>query len=169
MAPISESNFPMALDLPVRRRMLGSLRLSLAAAGLAALVACATPERVTPQQSADRQLQRAIQAAHPRGGNISRARNLLEGLVAADDAASRALHPYARSLLDQINERQRLGQLNERLQQQLERSAQQLAESQLHAEGLQRKLDALAEIERSLSPRPAAPLPLQAPRRGTPP
>ncbi len=167
----------MAPDPSLRRGMPATLRLSLAAAALAALAGCATPtpaprqppERPSPQQSAERQLQRAMQAAHPRSGNTSRARSLLEGLLAADDEASRALHPYARTLLDQLNERQRLGQLNERLEQQLERSAHQLAESELHAEGLQRKLDALAEIERSLSPRPATALPLQAPPRGAPP
>lgn len=165
----------MVLDPSLRRRRLHSLRLSLAAAALAALAACATPtpretrDRASPQQSAERQLQRAMQAAHPRSGSASRARSLLEGLLAAEDEASRALHPFARALLDQLIERQRLGQVNERLEQQLERSAQQLAESEQHAEALQRKLDALAEIERSLPPRPVTPLPLQAPPRGLPP
>lgn len=159
----------MVPDPSLRRQMCRILRHSLAAAGLAALAACATPtpretgDRVSPQERAERQLQRAMQAAHPRSGSPSRARSLLEGLLAAEDEASRALRPFARSLLDQLVERQRLGQLNERLERQLERSAQQLAESEQHAEALQRKLDALAEIERSLSPRPATSLPLQAP------
>lgn len=87
-------------------------------------------------------LQQAMQAAHPRTGNVARAKALLETLLAATDDASRAQHPYARTLLDQINERQRLVQL-------AERTNQQLKDSQLRTEELQRKIDALADIERT--------------------
>lgn len=87
-------------------------------------------------------LQQAMQAAHPRTGNAARAKAMLETLLAATDDASRAQHPYARTLLDQINERQRLVQL-------AERTNQQLKDSQLRTEELQRKIDKLAEIERT--------------------
>lgn len=87
-------------------------------------------------------LQQAMQAAHPRTGNAARAKAMLETLLAATDDASRAQHPYARTLLDQINERQRLAQL-------AERTNQQLKDSQLRTDELQRKIDALADIERT--------------------
>ncbi|MDP3874500.1 MAG: hypothetical protein Q8Q80_17705 [Methyloversatilis sp.] len=95
-------------------------------------------------------LQQAMQAAHPRTGNAARAKALLETLLATTDDASRAQHPYARSLLDQINERQRLVQ-------QAERTSQQLKDSQLRNDELQRKIDALADIERTP--------PVRAPKR----
>lgn len=98
-------------------------------------------------------LQRAIHAAQPRQAKLQRARSLLEKLLAADDAESRALQPYARALLQQIDERQRLGALNARLSQQLARSNDALKESKEHNEKLQQQLDALTEIERSLTPR----------------
>jgi septal ring factor EnvC (AmiA/AmiB activator) len=65
----------------------------------------------------------------------------------------------ARQLQEQTAERQRLETVVQRLTQQLERSNQQLKDSQRQAELLQQKLDALAEIERSLpaSPRSTAP------------
>jgi hypothetical protein len=91
-------------------------------------------------------LSEALPAAHPRTGNAARAKPLLEKLLAATDDASRAQHRYARTLLDQINERQRLLQ-------QAERHAQQLKDSQLRTEELQRKIDALADIERTPSTR----------------
>ena len=106
----------------------------------------------SPKAGAEQTLQAAISAARPRQSNLPRARNLLQGLLAAEDAESRALQPYARALLDQIQERQRLLGLNERLNQQLEQSAAALKDSEQRNEALQRKLDALAEIERSLAP-----------------
>ncbi|WP_018413195.1 hypothetical protein [Methyloversatilis thermotolerans] len=102
------------------------------------------------ERDAERRLQQAMQWAQPRGGQLARARSQLEAFLALDDEAARTLHPYARALLDQVMERQRLDAANSRLTQQLERSAQQLKDSQARAEELQRKLDALADIERSL-------------------
>jgi hypothetical protein len=87
-------------------------------------------------------------------GNAARARTLLEAHLAARDEASRALLPYARTLLDQIIERQRLDVANVRLTQQLERSGQQLKDSQQLNEDLQRKIDALADIELGTPARP---------------
>ncbi|WP_341643949.1 hypothetical protein [Thauera sp. SDU_THAU2] len=114
----------------------------------------------TQATTAEQTMQAAIRAARPRQSNLPRARSLLQGLLAAEDAESRALHPYARALLEQVQERQRLAGLNERLGQQLEQSAEALKDSEQRNEALQRKLDALAEIERSLTPPvPAAPRP----------
>ena len=131
--------------------------------------ACASTPKPSPtppapaeprSDAAERQLLLAIQAAHPRTGNPARARALLEALLAAGDDASRALHPYARALLEQLAERQRLDAANLRLTQQLERTGQQLKDSQQRSEDLQRKVDALADIERTL--------PARAPTRAAP-
>jgi chromosome segregation ATPase len=115
----------------------------------------------TPVNTAERQLQQAMQAAQPRGGNLARARTLLEALVASTEDEARAVQPYAKSLLEQVIERQRLDAANVKLTQQLERSSQQLKDSQGRADELQRKLDALADIERSLPP-------ARIPSRGVP-
>lgn len=149
----------------MRTPMLRSTILALALG----LAACASPPKPSPtspapveprSDAAERLLQQAIQAAHPRTGNPARARALLEALLAAGDDASRALHPYARALLDQLTERQRLDAANLRLTQQLERTGQQLKDSQQRGEDLQRKVDALADIERRL--------PARAPTRAAP-
>ncbi|WP_018227959.1 hypothetical protein [Methyloversatilis universalis] len=124
----------------------------------------ASPTAAQPEalmSDAERQLLQALQAAQPRGGNPARARTLLDALLAAQDDASKAVHPHARALLDLLNERQRLDAANQKLTQQLERSSQQAKDSQARADELQRKLDALADIERSL---PGA----RVPSRGVP-
>lgn len=126
--------------------------------------AVAQPTAAQPEalmSDAERQLLQALQAAQPRGGNPARARTLLDALLAAQDDASKAVHPHARALLDLLNERQRLDAANQKLTQQLERSSQQAKDSQARADELQRKLDALADIERSL---PGA----RVPSRGVP-
>ena len=102
-------------------------------------------------------LQQAMRAAQPRQSKLQRARSLLEKLLAAEDPDSRALHPYARTLLQQIDERQRLTGLNERLSRQLARSEGALKDSTERNGTLQQKIDALTEIERSLAPRTPAP------------
>lgn len=145
------------------------LRRCLSAGVLLLLIGCASvkpPAAVQPDVPASAEvstvdllpLQPVLQAAHPRTGNAARARTLLESHLAARDDASRALHPallpYARALLDQIIERQRLDAANVRLTQQLERSGQQLKDSQQLNEDLQRKIDALADIELGTPARP---------------
>lgn len=141
------------------------LRRCLSAGALLLLAGCASverpatvePEVPVPSAAATVDLlplQQALQAAHPRTGNAARARTLLEVHLAAQDEASRALHPYARTLLDQIIERQRLDTANVRLTQQLERAGQQLKDSQQLNEDLQRKIDALADIELGTPVRP---------------
>ncbi|WP_240498754.1 hypothetical protein [Thauera propionica] len=139
----------------------------LPALGFIGLAACTSvpppvqpiepPHPVAQVNLAEQTLERAIRATGQRPPNLARARSLLEGLLAADDPDARALHPYARALLEQLGERQRLTTLNERLTEQLERSTAALEESEQRSATLQRKLDALAEIERSLAPRGPAP------------
>jgi hypothetical protein len=139
----------------------------LPALGFIGLAACTSvpppvqpiepPHPVAQVNLAEQTLERAIRATGQRPPNLARARSLLEGLLAADDPDARALHPYARALLEQLGERQRLTTLNERLTEQLERSTAALEESEQRSATLQRKLDALAEIERSLAPLGPAP------------
>jgi hypothetical protein len=103
------------------------------------------------------QLRLAMLLGQPRGGtNLPRALTLLDAVLAAGQPEARALHPVARLLADQIQERQRLEATAERLTQQLERTGQQLRESQRHGDQLKEKLDALTEIERTLPARPPA-------------
>lgn len=143
------------------RPMIVALALGVGACASTPKPSPTPPAPVEPRSdAAERQLLLAIQAAHPRTGNPARARALLEALLAAGDDASRALHPYARALLDQLAERQRLDAANLRLTQQLERTGQQLKDSQQRSEDLQRKVDALADIERTL--------PARAPTRAAP-
>lgn len=144
----------------------------------ALLAACATPAGDKPEdpaevpeagaaqpQSAAARMQRAIELAQPRKSNLGRARALLENVLADHSDDARAHHFYARALLDQVNERIRLSANIDRLNQQIEQNTRQLRDSQQQREQLQRKLDALAEIEGNLSPRsPALPLPAAKPQ-----
>lgn len=118
------------------------------------------------ERSAEARMRLALLSLHPRTLNLPRARTLLESVLAAQDADAQAMHDLARLLLDQVSERLRLDTLNDRLAQQVERngaqfelSARQLDEARARADALQRKLDALAEIERDLSAPPRALLP----------
>lgn len=159
-------------------------RASLAAGILSAalLAACATPSgspldgvmtqepesseaSVAVQQGAAERLQQAMELVQPRKSNLGRARGLLQGVLADRSVDALPYHSYARTLLDQVNERIRLNANIERLTQQLEQNGRQLRDSQQQREQLQRKLDALAEIEGNLSPRGAAlPLPAAKPQ-----
>jgi len=158
---------------PICRPIALSLLCAALLAGCASLPGIGAPQDAREQQSetdsgvssAQEMLQDAIRVAGPRQSSLRRARSLLEGLLAAEDPESRAQQPCARALLEQINERQRLAGLNERLSQQLRRSEDSLKDSEQRNEALQRKLDALAEIERSLAPRSPAPVLPHAPAR----
>jgi|APTNR8051073442_1049403.scaffolds.fasta_scaffold12170_3 septal ring factor EnvC (AmiA/AmiB activator) len=121
-------------------------------------------------------LHAAVQATQPGSTRLGSARRTLERLLADDGAEARAWHPYARALLEQIRERQRLATLNEHLQrahEALDRSAGErarvLAELRRQHHALQGKLDDLTEIERRLepsaTPTPAADPPADAAER----
>lgn len=117
------------------------------------------------------QLRLAMLLSHPPGGgNLPRAISLLDAIGASDKPEAIALQPLARLLADQLQERQRLEHTAERLTQQLERTGQQLKDSQKEGQLLQEKLDALTEIERTLPAPPATPAALPPPpteRRNT--
>ena len=122
-------------------------------------------------EAAQQRLHAAVQASQPGEARLATARHALEKLLGDERAEARTLHPYARALLEQIRERQRLAVLAERLRRQLDdgipaAEARERELDALHRQNaeLQRKLDALAEIEHRLSP-PS--LPLQ-PRTGQP-
>ena len=146
---------------------------SLLPAVLAALAGCAglpawpTPadEANTPSaaalahEAAQQRLHAAVQAAQPGQDRLVTARRALESLLADDSAEARAHHPYARALLEQIRERQRLSAQNERLARELDERARGVEASSGELEllrrqnaELQNKLDALTDIERRLSP-----------------
>ncbi|WP_300449224.1 permease [Accumulibacter sp.] len=93
-------------------------------------------------------LRLAMLLAQPRGPlDLGRALSLLDGVLKAREAAAVSLHPLAQTLASQFQERLRLDAQNDRL-------AQQLKESQRRNVELQEKLDALTDIERSLSTLP---------------
>jgi len=104
-------------------------------------------------------MERALLFSRPPGGNIARAIALLDAVLASDHPDAPTLQPLARLLADQLLERHRLEAVNERLTVQLERTGQQLKDSQREADELQEKLEALTEIERTLPARPPAATP----------
>lgn len=96
------------------------------------------------------QIRQAMVLGHPRGPqDTGKALALLDQLLKSSDPAAVELHALARLLADYYNERQRL-------EAQLERQGVQLKESQRKAQDLQDKLDGLADIERTLTPRPGS-------------
>lgn len=125
-----------------------------------------TSAEANAHEAAQQKLHTAVQAAQPGQSRLGTARRALESLLADDSAEARALHPYARALLEQVRERQRLTTTNERLNRELEQrergsdeGERELGELRRQNAELQRKLDALTEIERRLSPpSPSRPL-----------
>ena len=138
----------------------------LAADGAAAPTTAAARSHEAAQQK----LHTAVQASQPGQGRLTQsrltqARRALESLLADDSAEARAHHPYARALLEQIRERQRLSAQTERLTRELderssgvEAGSRELDALRRQNAELQKKLDALTEIERRLSP-PMLPAP----------
>lgn len=100
------------------------------------------------------QVRLAMVYGQPRGGgDLGRALALLETVQKSSDPAAVSLYPLARLLADQYLERQRNDM-------QMEKLNQQLKDSQRRGDLLQEKIDALADIERSLPARPKASRPL---------
>ena len=94
--------------------------------------------------------------------DLVKAQALLDNVLRSSSPEAASLHPLARILAVNFQERQKLDTQNDKLTQQLkasemqnDRLAQQLKASQQHTDELQEKLDALANIERSLPVRPA--------------
>ncbi len=95
-----------------------------------------------------RQLQLALALLQTQqAADGQRAQGLLQKVLGTEDAQAQALHPLARLILAQ-----QAGQ--RRLEDQVERQAQQLRDSQRRIDQLSDRLDALRAIERSLPSRP---------------
>ena len=88
--------------------------------------------------------------------NLPRAQSLLAGILKSNEASANSLHPLARLLTTHYSERQKLEQQNTRLTTQMNELEGRLGDSERRNEELQRKIDALADIERSLPKPPAA-------------
>ncbi|MDB5964236.1 MAG: hypothetical protein JWQ72_736, partial [Polaromonas sp.] len=82
--------------------------------------------------------------------DLARAQELLQRVLASSDARARPLHSLARLLAARILEQRRV-------EDQLDRQGQQLRDAQRRLEQTNDKLEALKEIERSLSRPGAAP------------
>lgn len=94
--------------------------------------------------------------------DLPRARALLDAVLSTDDDDARAVHPLARLLADDVLERVRLGHQLEGLDARLQASEQARA-------ALQKKLEELTEIERSLPTRPLPDPGLPSPTEPAPP
>lgn len=96
------------------------------------------------------QLRMAMLLGHPRfQQDLGKAMALLDTILKSADPAALALQPLARMLADNYAERVKL-------EGQLEKQGGQLKESLRKAAELQEKLDGLADIERTLTPRPGS-------------
>ena len=85
---------------------------------------------------------------HPRvQHDLNKALGLLDAVLKSNDPAAVPFHPLARQIADNYLERLKL-------EGQLDKQGQQLKESQRKVAELQDKLDSLADIERTLTPRP---------------
>ena len=102
------------------------------------------------RQTPATQVRMAMLLYHPKAQqDHGKAVALLENVLKSTDPAALVLHPLARLLVDNYQERARLeGQLG--------KQEGQLKDGQRKITELQDKLDSLADIERTLTPRPRA-------------
>ena len=122
----------------------GLSRMTPAELGRERMVLTAVPQ--TPYT----QVRMAMLLGHPRvQQDLGRGLSLLDSVLKSNDPAAMAFHPLARAVADNYLERIKLDG-------QLEKQAQQLKDSQRKVTELQEKLDSLADIERTLTPRPPA-------------
>lgn len=122
----------------------GLSRLSGAELGRERMVLSAVPQ--TPYT----QIRMAMLLGHPRvQQDLGKGLALLDSVLKSNDPAAVPFHPLARQVADNYQERLKL-------EGQLDKQGQQLKESQRKAGELQDKLDSLADIERTLTPRPRA-------------
>lgn len=116
-------------------------RMTLAELGRERMVLAALP--LNPNT----QIRMAMLFGHPRTQqDLGKSLGLLDQLLKSNDPAAISLQPLARMLADNYSERQKL-------EGQVERQTLQSKESQRKATELQEKLDALADIERTLPSR----------------
>jgi hypothetical protein len=122
----------------------GLSRMTPAELGRERMVLTAVPQ--TPYT----QVRMAMLLGHPRvQQDLGKALSLLDSVLKSSDPAAIAFHPLARAVADNYLERTKLDG-------QLEKQGQQLKDSQRRATELQEKLDSLADIERTLTPRSPA-------------
>jgi len=122
----------------------GLSRMTPAELGRERMVLTAVPQ--TPFT----QVRMAMLLGHPRvQQDLGKALSLLDSVLKSSEPAAIAFHPLAREIADNYLERTKL-------EAQLEKQGLQLKESQRKATELQEKLDSLADIERTLTPRPPA-------------
>ena len=89
-------------------------------------------------------------------GDVARAIGVLDPLARSSSPDVAPWQPWARLLLARYAEQRRI-------EDQLDRQAQQLREQQRRIDQLNNQVEALKAIERSMAPRPAAPLPSPPP------
>lgn len=119
----------------------GLSKISAAELGRERMVLSAVPQ--TPFT----QVRMAMLLGHPRvQQDLGKALALLDNVLKSNDPAAVPFHPLARLLSDNYIERAKL-------ENQLDKQGQQLKDSQRKASELQEKLDSLADIERTLTPR----------------
>ncbi len=107
------------------------------------------------------QVRTAMLLGQPRATtDLARALGLLDSVLKSTAPEAVSLQPLARTLANQYQERLRLETQNEKLTQQLREGREAQRESQRRNDELQKKLEALTDIEQSLSTRP--------PRRSNP-
>lgn len=87
--------------------------------------------------------------------DLVRGQDLLQRVLANGSAEARVLHPLARLLATRYAEQRRV-------EDQLDRQGQQLRETQRRLDQTSDRLEALKEIERSLTPRPGSTAPAAA-------
>lgn len=103
------------------------------------------------RQTPSAHLRQAMLLAQSRGTtDLSRAIALLDGVLKTNAPESVSLHPLARALAQQYQERLKLEQEKQKLEVQNEKLALQLKDSQRRGDEIQEKLDAMANIEHSI-------------------
>lgn len=112
-------------------------------------------QRLTDKPEATRlpadDMQLAMALAHTRSSaDLVRAQAVLQRLMANPREDARGLHPLAGLLATRYAEQRRL-------EEQVERQAQQLREQQRRIDQLNERLEAVRAVERSLAPRPVSP------------
>ncbi|MDD5363955.1 MAG: hypothetical protein PHR30_01335 [Gallionellaceae bacterium] len=99
----------------------------------------------------------AMVLGQPRGsGNLDKAMTMLNAVLKSDRPAAVSLHPLARLLVSHYLEYQENAAAMDKFAQEIIRLNQQIKAEQLRAETLQQKIDALANIEHTLTVYPAA-------------
>ena len=120
----------------------GLARMTPAELGRERMVLVAVPQ--TPYT----QVRLAMLLGHPRvQQDLGKGLALLDSVLKSSDPAAQLFHPLARQVADNYLERLKL-------EGQVDKQGQQLKESQRKVAELQDKLDSLADIERTLTPRP---------------